>query len=303
MFNFSCPHLYTNTTVTATLQGVNLDSLSSVTANVLIDNNMTASDIKVNWSKENPEKLTFDVPANDTGKPITYKLCNIIYNGNLVSYAMGEVVVSALGADPDAVIVSTMTIKGGEGSAAENNTKLVYDIHPDYNTLQSKNFIFINGQNLDASKIVIRAIDENDMIWPIMNIPNCFGTIRFAIPKGVQDGGDQAWIELMAPLELGMSKNFTIELSVDGGKTWLEEPTVGIEIHNEGGKVAADFGEFGLKKDHFINIETVKVKYVDESGKEIAEAAEYKGYGGFMVKGFGIEPKKLMATHWYKVRK
>lgn len=155
-----------------------------------------------------------------------------------------------------------------------------------------KTEVRLYGTNLDMKKTKLRAIDENGILWPVYDIPECDGMWRFVAiagtnKNGVFGDGNAQLIELLPPRYAGTNKKYTIQVSIDG-ENWLDTNTVTLTVNNQGISSESDFRTCN-KED----IQTITVKYVDEKGKEIAAADAHKGYGISMLKQFEIAPKEI----------
>lgn len=211
----------------------------------------------------------------------------------LMSLNLG-VVVSASGEGDSSPVLTGLTINGQDGLCTEDSTKISYDSSKITGRTGARTTLYVEGKNLDASQVEARAIDENGIVWPIWTLNNCVGTVRFTVPAGTTGGGNSAQIEMLVPAKVGMSKQFTIQVSIDGGKNFQETPTVKIEVDNPAGELTTDVAAFGLERQDFVDIHTIRVKHVDyQTGDEIAPEDQYQGYGASMLAGLGVKKKEI----------
>lgn len=96
-------------------------------------------------------------------------------------------------------------------------------------------------------------------------------------------------VEVLPPRELGVSKHYTMQVSLDGGKTFVNSPSVQLDLKNENVSLAS-----GYTKDDTNTIKPVTVNYIDSvTKKPLAKSDTYKVYGVSMLRGLNIQPKQI----------
>lgn len=284
-------------TVKATLDGFNVDkiALDSITANIFEAGKASKSDIAVAKTMvDGKPVLTFDLPENKTKGTQCYILKAYQDGKEIITGASRESrnVLSVL---PEGKTEKDQTLGMATIVAMRNtgNTDLqnaVAEVSKSIGELKTE--IRLYGTNLDMKKTKLRAIDENGILWPVYDIPECDGMWRFVAiagtnKNGVFGDGNAQLVELLPPRYAGTNKKFTIQVSIDG-ENWLDTNTVTLTVNNQGISSESDFRTCN-KED----IQTITVKYVDEKGNEIAAADKHNGYGISMLKQFEIAPKKI----------
>lgn len=284
-------------TVKATLDGFNVDkiALDSITANIFEAGKASKSDIMVAKTMvDGKPVLTFDLPENKTKGTQCYILKAYQDGKEIITGASRESrnVLSVL---PEGKTEKDQTLGMATIVAMRNtgNTDLqnaVAEVSKSIGELKTE--VRLYGTNLDMKKTKLRAIDENGILWPVYDIPECDGMWRFVAiagtnKNGVFGDGNAQLVELLPPRYAGTNKKFTIQVSIDG-ENWLDTNTVTLTVNNQGISSESDFRTCN-KED----IQTITVKYVDEKGNEIAAADKHNGYGISMLKQFEIAPKKI----------
>ena len=284
-------------TVKATLDGFNVDkiALDHITASIFEAGKSSKSDITVaKTTVDGKPVLTFDLPENKTKGTQCYILKAYQDGKEIITGASRENrnVLSVL---PEGKTEKDQTLGMATIVAMRNtgNTDLqnaVAEVSKSIGELKTE--VRLYGTNLDMKKTKLRAIDENGILWPVYDIPECDGMWRFVAiagtnKNGVFGDGNAQLIELLPPRYAGTNKKYTIQVSIDG-VNWLDTNTVTLTVNNQGISSESDFRTCN-KED----IQTITVKYVDEKGKEIAAADEHKGYGISMLKQFEIAPKEI----------
>lgn len=284
-------------TVKATLDGFNVDkiALDSITANIFEAGKASKSDIAVAKTMvDGKPVLTFDLPENKTKGTQCYILKAYQDGKEIITGASRESrnVLSVL---PEGKTEKDQTLGMATIVAMRNtgNTDLqnaVAEVSKSIGELKTE--VRLYGTNLDMKKTKLRAIDENGILWPVYDIPECDGMWRFVAiagtnKNGVFGDGNAQLVELLPPRYAGTNKKFTIQVSIDG-ENWLDTNTVTLTVNNQGISSESDFRTCN-KED----IQTITVKYVDEKGNEIAAADKHNGYGISMLKQFEIAPKKI----------
>lgn len=284
-------------TVKATLDGFNVDkiALDSITANIFEAGKASKSDIAVAKTMvDGKPVLTFDLPENKTKGTQCYILKAYQDGKEIITGASRESrnVLSVL---PEGKTEKDQTLGMATIVAMRNtgNTDLqnaVAEVSKSIGELKTE--VRLYGTNLDMKKTKLRAIDENGILWPVYDIPECDGMWRFVAiagtnKNGVFGDGNAQLVELLPPRYAGTNKKFTIQVSIDG-ENWLDTNTVTLTVNNQGISSESDFRTCS-KED----IQIITVKYVDEKGNEIAAADKHNGYGISMLKQFEIAPKKI----------
>lgn len=284
-------------TVKATLDGFNVDkiALDSITANIFEAGKASKSDIAVAKTMvDGKPVLTFDLPENKTKGTQCYILKAYQDGKEIITGASRESrnVLSVL---PEGKTEKDQTLGMATIVAMRNtgNTDLqnaVAEVSKSIGELKTE--VRLYGTNLDMKKTKLRAIDENGILWPVYDIPECDGMWRFVAiagtnKNGVFGDGNAQLVELLPPRYAGTNKKFTIQVSIDG-ENWLDTNTVTLTVNNQGISSESDFRTCN-KED----VQTITVKYVDEKGNEIAAADKHNGYGISMLKQFEIAPKKI----------
>lgn len=288
-------------TVTAVLNGYKVEEIDlekDLTAAVYIPGETQASDIAVSKTKNEEGKpvLTFAVPENKTANTMSYWL-NVKYKNTPVYESAADsrgqrttISVLPVGKTDKDVTLSMVTISGNNKTEV-NNTKDI-EVQVSNNIGELKTELRVYGTNLNSELTKVRAVDENGIVWPVYQISECDGTWRFiaiAGPNrnGVFGDGNSQLIELLPPRYAGTNKTYRIQVALDG-KNFIEEPCVTLKVNNEGIS-----GEYEFRDCTSANFKYVTVKYVDESGKELADKDVYKGYCISMPESFGIAPKQI----------
>lgn len=284
-------------TVKATLDGFNVDkiALDHITASIFEAGKSSKSDITVaKTTVDGKPVLTFDLPENKTKGTQCYILKAYQDGKEIITGASRENrnVLSVL---PEGKTEKDQTLGMATIVAMRNtsNTDLqnaVAEVSKSIGELKTE--VRLYGTNLDMKKTKLRAIDENGILWPVYDIPECDGMWRFVAiagtnKNGVFGDGNAQLIELLPPRYAGTNKKYTIQVSIDG-VNWLDTNTVTLTVNNQGISSESDFRTCN-KED----IQIITVKYVDEKGKEIAAADAHKGYGISMLKQFEIAPKEI----------
>lgn len=164
-------------TITATLKGTRLDEATSIEGKILLAGETeTPTEIAVAVTPGAEPTLTYELPANDTEKAISYIL-SVKVNGNTVNEGTVEnpakrAVVTVLpeGTDKNAQVLSMATITGNnklEGVGDNKNITVVVSKQLG----ELKTVMTLYGTNMDPTVTRVRAIDENGVIWPVYDIP------------------------------------------------------------------------------------------------------------------------------------
>lgn len=284
-------------TVKATLDGFNVDriALDSITANIFEAGKASKSDIAVAKTMvDGKPVLTFDLPENKTKGTQCYILKAYQDGKEIITGASRESrnVLSVLpeGKTEKDQTLGMATIVAMRNTGNTNLQNAVAEVSKSIGELKTE--VRLYGTNLDMKKTKLRAIDENGILWPVYDIPECDGMWRFVAiagtnKNGVFGDGNAQLVELLPPRYAGTNKKFTIQVSIDG-ENWLDTNTVTLTVNNQGISSESDFRTCN-KED----IQTITVKYVDEKGNEIAAADKHMGYGISMLKQFEIAPKKI----------
>ena len=285
-------------TVKVTLDGENLDviDLDDITAKVFLAGNATATDIPVSVARNDSGKpvLTYGLAANDTEKTQNYILKVYYKSSEVIASTDREnkqvVAVLPAGASESDQTLGAMTISAVNSSSGDDLKNAVAEVSKQVGSLKVE--IRLYGTNLDNKRTKIRAIDENGILWPVYDVPECDGTWRFIAiagtdKNGIFGQGNSQLVELLPPRYAGTNKRYTIQVSIDG-ENWITEDTVTLTVNNESIQSEPEFRDCGAE-----DIKTLTINYVDESGNPIAESDVYKGYDITMVQQFGIAPKTI----------
>ena len=237
----------------------------------------------------------FDVPANSTKKTVTYRLIPVVNGFNAVpTYIKGYDVISVLpqGESTDAVTLSCIDIQG-ESDEDLSPEVFVTEMKPEQFT--AKFDMVIRGTNLHSRKATLKAVDENGVVWPLLPVYECGATFRWqnsAMYLPEDEAVNEQHIELLIPRRLGVTRTFTFYIAPDG-KNFDDDITATAVIRNEGLFDREDMRLRGFVESDFTELKAVTVKYVDESGKELAPSDTYKGYGITELYHQGIAPKDI----------
>ena len=292
--------------VTALIKGSNLDQVDvdDVKASIkrtIDDKFIDDIDFKITAGKD--IKIEYTLPENTTDDTISYQLVVSIAGGNAVyniddnnrAYApVTSVLPKGKGVSERTLSGISLNVMGVTKDHGMANNYAEAFVSKHIGSL--KTIIKLTGTNLSSDPETgtdIRMIDENGVVWPFYHIAECDGTFRFVgvnyeHKTGITGDGNNQLIELLPPRKAGTDKVYTIQVSLDGGQTWLDAPKATLKVNNAG--ISGEPGWFEAGKDNLVE---TKVKYVDENGKEIADADTYKGYKESMMIGFGISPKKI----------
>lgn len=289
-------------TVTATLNGFKVAEVQDekIEAEVYVPGTTTATTIEVKKGRdgENKPTLTFDVPENATENTISYWL-GVKYEGVVVyeSSASGvrgqRTTISVLpeGKTASDQTLGGLTISGSNKTDVSDSTDIEVSVSSAIGELKTE--LRLYGTNLDPELTKVRAIDENGIIFPVYDIAECDGTIRFVAVAGVHKNGvfgegNSQLIEVLPPRYVGTNKTYTIQVAIDG-KNFIDVPSVKLTVKNENLKNDPEFVECSDKDFKYVN-----VKYVEKgTGKQLAPADQYKGYSVSMLRQFDIAPKTI----------
>ncbi len=288
--------------VVATATGTNLDEAIPVGmyAKIFRNNESDAYQTIANDSVQinaagTQAVFEFDVPANATGKTVTYRLIPVVNGFNAVpTYIKGYDVISVLpqGLSTDAVTLSCIDIQG-ESDEDMAPDRFVTEMRPEQFT--AKFDMVIRGTNLHSRKAKLRAVDENGVVWPLLPVYECGATFRWqnsAMYLPEDEAANEQHIELLIPRRLGVTRTFTFYIAPDG-KNFDEDITATAVIRNDGLLDREDMALRKFVESDFTELKTVTVKYVDESGKELAPSDTVKGYGITELYHQGIAPKEI----------
>lgn len=289
-------------TVTATLNGFKVAEVQDekIEAEVYLPGTTTATTIEVKKGRdgENKPTLTFDVPENATENTVSYWL-GVKYEGVAVyeSSASGvrgqRTTISVLpeGKTASDQTLGGLTISGSNKTDVSDSTDIEVSVSSAIGELKTE--LRLYGTNLDPELTKVRAIDENGIIFPVYDIAECDGTIRFVAVAGVHKNGvfgegNSQLIEVLPPRYVGTNKTYTIQVAIDG-KNFIDVPSVKLTVKNENLKNDPEFVECSDKDFKYVN-----VKYVEKgTGKQLAPADQYKGYSVSMLRQFDIAPKTI----------
>ncbi|MGN1166535.1 MAG: Ig-like domain-containing protein [Lachnospiraceae bacterium] len=288
-------------TVCARLEGYKVENISddAIEAVVYLAGETVKSEIEIIKSRDEDgtPTLTFDVPENTTDNTVSYWLSvrvsgTPVYEGASLNRAQ-RATVSVLPegkTDKDRTL-SMLTISGNNKQETGDIKNITVNVSSAVGELKTE--LRLYGTNLDSSLTKVRAIDQNGIIWPVYDIPECDGTIRFVAiagtnKNGVFGDGNTQLIEVLPPRYVGPDMTYTLQVAIDG-VNFIEVPNVTLTVRNSGLTDDSEFVSCGEE-----DIKTVTVKYEEEgTGKELVPADEYKGYSVSMLRGFDIAAKEI----------
>ena len=288
-------------TVTARLEGYKVASIEDkvIEAAVYLAGETAPTEITIKKSRDGngTPLLTFTVPENITEDTVSYWLSvkvsgTPVYEGASLNRAKRATVsVLSKGKTEKDATLSMLTISGNNKQEVEDVKNITVNVANAVGELKTE--LRLYGTNLDSKVTKVRAIDQNGVIWPVYDIPECDGTVRFVAIAGINkngvfgDGNTQL-IEVLPPRYVGPNMTYTIQVAIDG-KNFIDVPSVKLTVNNKNLESDGEFVPTG--KD---NIKTVTVKYIDKaSRKELAKAETFKGYSVSMLRGFGIKAKTI----------
>ena len=288
--------------VKASISGTNLDKSSPepLFAKVFINNSsentitIPSDEIEISSDGKKAE-LEFDVPENTTNKTVTYRIMPVVNGHNAIpTYIKGYDVISVLpeGLSTDAVTLSCIDIQG-ESDEDLSPERFVTEMKPEQFT--AKFDLVIRGTNLNSRTALLKAVDENGVVWPLLPVYECGATFRWqnsAMYLPVDESLNEQHIELLIPRRLGVDRTFSFYIAPDG-KNFDDDITATAVIRNDGIFDYEDMTRRHFTQEDFTQLKTVVVKYVDEQGNELAPADSYKGYGMTELYHQGIGPKEI----------
>ena len=280
--------------VKASVKGSMLnDNEDTLTAKIFVENQKNAADdIAVETTVAEDGKtaeIRFVLPRNTTDRTISYRVTPVINGTNAVAqYIKGYDVISVLpaGASETDITLSSVEILG---SYDMDDRLDVFRTSTSAEQFTTKIDAVIRGTNLSSKKTLVRAIDENGVVWPMLPVFECGATIRwqssaYYLPE--KESKNEQHIELLLPRRLGVDHTFTLQFAPDG-KHFLESPTATVIVENDG------LFDSSFIEEDFTILKDIEVRYVDESGKELAPSEHYKGYGITELYHMGIAPKNI----------
>lgn len=293
--------------VVANLKGLHANEidLNRIEASVFMAEKTDVTDIPVTITAGTTGPVvTFEVPENVTDQTQCYLLKVRVdglpvYEGTGTNPAEKAVVSVLPKGETDAAkqTLGGMTITGNNKDETEGEVKSVTVTALKGTEGALKVLLRLYGTNLDSTKTVVRAIDENGIIWPVYShVPGCDGEWRFLATagmnaNGVVGDGNSQFIEVMPPKYAGTNKTYTIQVALDG-VNFLEEPSVTLTVNNSELKgESSDYVECNPETYKYVT-----VKHVEEgTGKELAAADVYTGYAITAVQQFVPEfaPKDI----------
>ena len=286
--------------VTARLEGYKVDEIEDkyIESAVFYAGETESTDIKISMLRDNGVPvLEFEIPSNDTDKTESYWL-SVKVKGTQVyeGASMNRAQRAAISVLPEGKTIkdptlSMLTITGNNKPETGNIKDISVEVSQNVGEL--KTALRLYGTNLNSKLTKVRAIDENGIIWPVYDIPECDGTFRFVAIAGVNKNGvfgegNTQLIEVLPPRYIGTNKTYRLQVAIDGVH-FDEILEVRLTVNNEGIKGDPEFKVCGSD-----DIKTVTVKYIDKaSRKELAKAETFKGYSVSMLRGFGIKAKTI----------
>lgn len=278
-----------------TIKGTQLDKSDPAISFQTFRNNdkLSTSDINVDVTVKDPTTAEFRVvlPENKTDKPVSYRILPRVDGINAyTAYIKGYDVITVLpaGADPNASVISSITISGGNDV---NDAPDVLETTMDSGVVSYKLNVYIRGANLSSKKTAVKVVDENGIEWPAHPVFECGATIRWQnsasyLPE--LDSKNEQAIEMLAPRALGKDHTFKLYFAPDG-KNFQDSPVGTVIVHNDH---VIDIPS-GFTYEQLTQLKSVKVKYVDEQGNEIAKTDEYPAYAVTELYNLGIKAKDI----------
>lgn len=278
-----------------TIKGTQLDkSNPALSFQIFRDNDkLSTTEMNVDVNVKDPTTAEFRVtlPENKTDKPVSYRILPKLDGINAyTAYIKGYDVITVLpaGADPNASVISSITISGGNDV---DDAPDVLETTMDSGVVSYKLNVYIRGANLSSKKTAVKVVDENGIEWPAHPVFECGATIRWQnsasyLPE-LESKNEQA-IEMLAPRALGKDHTFKLYFAPDG-KNFQDSPVGTVIVHNN--KVIDIPSGFTLEQ--LTELKAVKVNYVDEQGNEIAETDKYPAYAVTELYNLGIKPKDI----------
>ena len=249
--------------------------------------------MNVDVTVKDPTTAEFRVvlPENKTDKPVSYRILPRVDGINAyTAYIKGYDVITVLpaGADPNASVISSITISGGNDV---DDAPDVLETTMDSGVVSYKLNVYIRGANLSSKKTAVKVVDENGIEWPAHPVFECGATIRWQnsasyLPE--LDSKNEQAIEMLAPRALGKDHTFKLYFAPDG-KNFQDSPVGTVIVHNDH---VIDIPS-GFTYEQLTQLKSVKVKYVDEQGNEIAKTDEYPAYAVTELYNLGIKAKDI----------
>lgn len=278
-----------------TIKGTQLDKSSPAINFQIFRNNdkLSTADMNVDVTVKDSTTAEFRVvlPENKTDKPVSYRILPRVDGINAyTAYIKGYDVITVLpaGADPNASVISSITISGGNDV---DDAPDVLETTMDSGVVSYKLNVYIRGANLSSKKTAVKVVDENGIEWPAHPVFECGATIRWQnsasyLPE-LESKNEQA-IEMLAPRALGKDHTFKLYFAPDG-KNFQDSPVGTVIVHNDH---VIDIPS-GFSYEQLTQLKSVKVKYVDEQGNEIAKTDEYPAYAVTELYNLGIKAKNI----------
>lgn len=278
-----------------TIKGTQLDkSDPAISFQIFRDNDkLSTTELKADVTVKDPTTAEFRVtlPENKTDKPVSYRMLPVVDGNNAyTAYIKGYDVITVLpaGADPNASVISSITISGGND---ENDAPDILETTMDSGVVSYKLNVYIRGANLSSKKTAVKVVDENGIEWPAHPVFECGATIRWQnsasyLPE--KESKNEQAIEMLAPRALGKDHTFKLYFAPDG-KNFQDSPVGTVIVHNDH---VIDIPS-GFTYEQLTELKAVKVKYVDEQGNEIAKTDEYPAYAVTELYNLGIKPKDI----------
>lgn len=278
-----------------TIKGTQLDkSDPAISFQIFRDNDkLSTTELKADVTVKDPTTAEFRVtlPENNTDKPVSYWMLPVVDGNNAyTAYIKGYDVITVLpaGADPNASVISSITISGGND---ENDAPDILETTMDSGVVSYKLNVYIRGANLSSKKTAVKVVDENGIEWPAHPVFECGATIRWQnsasyLPE--KESKNEQAIEMLAPRALGKDHTFKLYFAPDG-KNFQDSPVGTVIVHNDH---VIDIPS-GFTYEQLTELKAVKVKYVDEQGNEIAKTDEYPAYAVTELYNLGIKPKDI----------
>lgn len=257
-------------------------STEGTTAKILDVTSTTPTNIPVKIEGEGTKQtLRFTLPENKSDKTKTY-LLSISIDGGVTNVPedrksdskLNRIVVSVLPKNKSNtdITLSHMTIAcyGAKTENVEDNTSAETPLNQE----SKKTLIEVYGTNLKKEKTKVRAIDENGVVWPVINDPahdshDVFIMVAFHDKSGILLNGNHQMLEVICPNNIKGNPQYKIQVAPDG------------EHFDENTFVNVTVPSYNVS-DKEKKVQTVEINYVDESGNQIAEPLKnVKAYSWF----------------------
>ncbi len=285
--------------VRADIEGTQLDA-KEITATVIYNGETTPSEtvkpVVTIKDSENGE-LTFDVPTNTTGKTETYTVRLLVDGESIIMHYVdnGLEAIAVLAEGNDDFDTPTLSSVSLSGASDKNDAPEVYETDITSGMYTLKVTATLKGTKLSAKNTLVKVVDENGIEWPVRPVEECGATIRWQNSSAfLEDRPEEnsQQIELLPPRKIGSSKTYKVYFAVDG-KNYDESIYATIIINNDKVQVATELTD-GLNYDELNEVIEQKVRYVDETGKDIIAPESYRAYRATELYGLGLDLERAI---------